>query len=749
MDMLPSTYPYTSFINTNHIINSRQDIQLHPYQQRLSSRAGGGDNESSINLRCINHEGSRRRSNHDRKWGMMQQKLQLHRQRPKLLMTMMSSMSGSDGGDTKGNKSNEKKKSVKTKQQRVDVLNGDISSLPQIEHNSDVNNNDYDYYIQFSRVFQRHVVHRCKRLPAPTTSTTTDTNEEVIKSFLFLDEAIASYPNARLLAPKDIPFPPPSCIFDNDFYHRPNGDDIDMNSKKKNYRSTIDSNVEENECETTIAGIGMYTLCDFEYNDNTVYSPISHDEAHAALRTLLELVSSSQSSSGSSAAAAAASVVVPRHFFKLDIRRLALMGHTPQSIRENYVRVVNLLGGGYSGSQQQQQSRRKNVGYLSGGGIQTRRRTHIGDFDAGDNDDDDSNSGGVNNNNNTFIGIDLSPSEIADVLQNFPMLILYNHEELERLLRFLISPLPMVGSIPSVTMVADRVGDISGVVSVDCECKCIALCLFHMCRNPAHFRCSTLLNQYLTGPSLSAKGYGAGLTTDQAKRAIQMMPELLALYYENSRKPSITSVMYYHQRMPDSKMVPPKLIDEATRQLNLEGSDPTDAYTFAYLHSLGVSWSQLRVLASALPLWTTVNLDPSWEIVQKGPVRTMFKRPALDYLRQRLQIGPCDIYRLVKTQTRLSMYDSHHKILPALDRLQGKLELSSSELKKLVLRQPSLIGMGMSAFEDRLDFFMNEGKEFLSCLLFLIIKVCCLPLVCSLYSTLSTLAVQLACQWVI
>jgi hypothetical protein len=200
-----------------------------------------------------------------------------------------------------------------------------------------------------------------------------------------------------------------------------------------------------------------------------------------------------------------------------------------------------------------------------------------------------------------------------------------------------------------------------------------------------------------------------------------MMPELLALYYENSRKPSITSVMYYHQRMPDSKMVPPKLIDETKRQLDLEGSDPTDAYTFAYLHCLGVSWSQLRILASALPLWTTVNLDPSWEIVQKGPVRSMFKRPALDYLRQRLQIGPCDINRLVKTHTRLSMYDSHHKILPALDRLQGILELSSAELKKLVLRQPSLIGVGVSAFEDRLDFFMNEGKDFLSCLQFLII----------------------------
>lgn len=501
MYMLPSTYPYTSsFINTNRIINSRQDIQRYHHPPRQSNRAIGGDNGSSINLGCINNERDKRRSNHDRKWVMMQQKLQLHRQRqrPTLLMPIMSSsssslmmlsMSGNDGGGTKGKKSNEKKKSAKAKQQRVDVLNGDIPSSSQMEHNNDINNNDCDYYIQFSRVFQRHVVYRLRRLPAPTT-TAADINDEVIQSFPFLDEAIASYPNARLLAPKDIPFPPPSCIFNNDFYHLPNDDgDNGEKKEKNNHRSTIDSNVEENECETTIAGMGMYTLCDFEYNDNSVYSPISHDEAHAALRTLLDLVSSSQSSSGSSAAAA---VVVPRHFFKLDIRRLALMGHTPQSIHENYVRVVNLLGGGrYSSSQQQQQSRRNDVNYLSDGGVQTRRRPHNNDFDADDIDDDSSNSGGVNNNNNTFIGIGLSPTEIADVLQNFPMLLLYNHEELECLLRFLISPLPMAGSIPSVTMVADRVGETSGAVSVDCECKCIALCLFHIYRIPTRFHCST------------------------------------------------------------------------------------------------------------------------------------------------------------------------------------------------------------------------------------------------------------------
>ena len=48
--------------------------------------------------------------------------------------------------------------------------------------------------------------------------------------------------------------------------------------------------------------------------------------------------------------------------------------------------------------------------------------------------------------------------------------------------------------------------------------------------------------------------------------------------------------------------------------------------------------------------------------------------------------------------------------MPMLDKIQIQLELSSSELRKLILRMPSLTGMAMSAFDDRFDFFVNEGK---------------------------------------
>lgn len=89
----------------------------------------------------------------------------------------------------------------------------------------------------------------------------------------------------------------------------------------------------------------------------------------------------------------------------------------------------------------------------------------------------------------------------------------------------------------------------------------------------------------------------------------------------------------------------------------------------------------------------------------------MLKRPALDYLRQKLQIGPGDIYRMLKTHTRMSSYDACNKILPTLDQLQIKLEMSSAELRKIMLRMPSLMGMGRYAFDDRLAFFTNEGID--------------------------------------
>ncbi|KAL7552622.1 hypothetical protein ACHAWF_017609 [Thalassiosira exigua] len=518
---------------------------------------------------------------------------------------------------TKSNASSTKKKSKRTTAK---------AKSPSVEEAS-----ADDFYIQFSRVFQRHVVYRSH----PGKSQPGESTGEVIRSFEFLDRAVESFPNARVLAPKDLPFPPPSCSL---VYPDENDADGDDNQNLAVSRGRpIDAAVEEEECETTIAGMGLWTVCELQYDGaaDEEGQERRRERADDALRALLRLVSSESP------------FVAPRHFFRLDPRQFAARGHTPEGITLIHFKVVNMLSRGGGG----------------GGGSS---------------------------------GLALSPPDIAFVLQSFPQLCLYDCGELEGLVRFLLQPLPPAGGIPSVTMVADRV---SGKANVDCKYGCFVAVRFIITL------LTLIIGPFLSqGPSLSDKGFGAGLTTEQATKAVRMMPELLALYYEDSRKPSL---IYMFNQMQSS--VPPKLIDEANVQLELEGTDPSDAYTFAYLRSLGVSWSQLRILTSALPLWKSVNLEPGWELLQRGPVRSMLKRPSLDYLRQRLQIGPDDVYRLLKTHSRLSTYDHCKRILPILDRIQRKLALSSDELRKLTLRMPSLMGMGLSTFDDRLEFFINEA----------------------------------------
>jgi len=536
-----------------------------------------------------------------------------------------------------------------------------------------------EVYIQFSRVFQRHVVYQCRRndsnkrnnsfgnsfdttrTSSSSTSTTPIPTRRTIQSFQFLDEAIKHHPHARVVAPFDLPFPPPSCSLvypDEIDAATATGDDDGRSTRLTVCRGRlIDTEVEQEECETTLAGMGLWTLCELEYdtpnhgdtatthhgdstnrnngNGNGEEEYDAQRQSHEALRTLLRLVSPRESNFD----------FVPRHFFRLDPRRFAMRGITSEIITENHERVVGLLSRGMEN-------------YVGGGEVERRRSSSIGSDGVG--------GGVIGGGSDEVVGLAMDPVDVRFVLQNFPQLCLYDCDELESLVRFMLRPLPPRGSIPE-----NGGGD--GIANVD-------------------------------WPSISGMGYGAGLTIEQATRAIRMMPELLALYYEDSRKPSMVYI-YNQMRTP----VPPKLIDEANQQLNLEGADPSDACTFGYLRSLGIEWGQIRILLSSLPLWTTSNLDPGWELLQKGPVRSKLKRPALDFLRQRLQIGPGDVYRLLKTHTRLSTYDACRNMLPKLDNLQSKLKLSSADLKKLILRMPSLMGMGMSAFDDRMKFFMEEG----------------------------------------
>ena len=322
---------------------------------------------------------------------------------------------------------------------------------------------DFFYYVRFSRVFQRHVVRRRHRCHADRAGG----YDEVMRSFQFLDEALSRYPNARVLAPKDLPHPPPSCSVvypdddggkgeENDPRHdavaglRPGG-------RGRGRRTMIDADVEEGgECDeaSDIAGMGLTTLCELEYEDDPRFAAAAADDdgdddgvdggegdrdendrhqralrgrrrrANDALGTLLSLVSSEDMPRGGA-----------RHFFRLDPRRLALAGHTSRSISENHARAVGLLG-------------------RIGGG---RRRSRVR---AGVDDDDD--GGGA-------VGLALDAPGIGFVMRNFPSLCAYDADEVEELVRFLLGPLPETGAFPSVAMIADG-GRLGGDgADVDCE----------------------------------------------------------------------------------------------------------------------------------------------------------------------------------------------------------------------------------------------------------------------------------------
>jgi hypothetical protein len=134
------------------------------------------------------------------------------------------------------------------------------------------------YYIQFSHAFQRHVVHfSSSSLHRPTNrngnddSTRKREDGSVVRSYQFLDEALSYYPKARVLPPLDMPYLPSSCFSNN-------------NSSCSNDVDT-----------TTIAGMGLWTLCDLDYNNNA--DIVANDRSQVNIDNI---ASSSMSGDGSS-----------------------------------------------------------------------------------------------------------------------------------------------------------------------------------------------------------------------------------------------------------------------------------------------------------------------------------------------------------------------------------------------------------------------------------------------------------------
>lgn len=264
------------------------------------------------------------------------------------------------------------------------------SKSSHADNDTDEEPNSMHRYIQFSRVFQRHVVYQ-NNTNLDGISEGSNGNIRVMQSFEFLDEAMQHYPGVKVLAPKDLPCPPRTCSINND-ESRSRGEAADVY-----------------DFETTVAGMGLTSLCELEYpleNVNQMEGWASVDDwetyANEARRTLLDLVRNPETERN-----------LPRHFFRLDLKRFAMRGLTSETIEQNYTRLIYLLGG----------------------------------------------------------VLKMKRLDAEFVLSNFPQLCLYDGEELKTIIYFLISPLPPEEYV-SVFLVADK-----GIGGASVDCKCTYCCL--------------------------------------------------------------------------------------------------------------------------------------------------------------------------------------------------------------------------------------------------------------------------------
>jgi hypothetical protein len=138
------------------------------------------------------------------------------------------------------------------------------------------------------------------------------------------------------------------------------------------------------------------------------------------------------------------------------------------------------------------------------------------------------------------------------------------------------------------------------------------------------------------------KGFGAGLSIEQATKVVAAAPQFLSMHHEDSRKPSM---VYFYKTLH----IPPLSLSEARSELSqyMLGCDASDVCAFAYLHSLGVTWDQIRLLLDAFPTLTYSEKDPSWDLLDRS-MRSELNGDWLHYIRKRLQISNADIHSMLK-----------------------------------------------------------------------------------------------------
>jgi hypothetical protein len=128
---------------------------------------------------------------------------------------------------------------------------------------------------------------------------------------------------------------------------------------------------------------------------------------------------------------------------------------------------------------------------------------------------------------------------------------------------------------------------------------------------------------------------------EQATAAIISIPQLLAMFHEDAKKPSI---IYFYQYLK----VPMAFIDETRSELSnyISGSDFTDVCAFAYLRTLNVRSDQIKLLLEAMPTLTFCMPEASLRL--NSSELDQVEESRLHFLRKRLQLTNADVKAMIK-----------------------------------------------------------------------------------------------------
>ena len=443
-----------------------------------------------------------------------------------------------------------------------------------------------------------------------------------MQSFLYLDEAMEEYPTARLVKLPEV------SDRDDDRDYNQIVPGMGIRSSSSISRIVLDpDNIdvglvmddEDDVGGSDVDGDGNI----LQTQPQSIHQNITRDglDALEYLSSLTASLVASQTKAGADGMDALRQNIASTLRERIGLKRF--MEHSPQSLQHNYNRLMDIF---------------------------TRSRTR-----------NDNKSGGADEIMGP--GLALEESEARSMISYFPEVCLYDIHEVEERIHFFLSPLPpedMVGSLSDVpTSKRKRRGrrpanSTSTTKKKEIDCKCNNIFgkppIFAI-RGGNTSILRTLLILFatislsITGARLSWEGYGAGMTVEQATKAVRAVPNLLSLRHTDSRKPNM---LYYMQELKVSADM--SILTERNLEKYIMGTEASDAWAFAYLHTIGLQWSQLRIILDAFPTLTCVSTEANWELRQKKENPKAMDEFSLLFLRKRLQIGPREVFLMVKVR---------------------------------------------------------------------------------------------------